>query len=129
MECYSGTMFLVRTLRLTFNFLTNSNQTTNRPGAIDPAFTSRIHLFLEYKKLTPSSRPQVWDSFFDKLEREQRKLLPGVRRLNIPSSTQNFAKNDPMMLELNLNGREIRNSKFLHPSLDCARYVKAMYGS
>ncbi|KAH6693385.1 P-loop containing nucleoside triphosphate hydrolase protein [Leptodontidium sp. MPI-SDFR-AT-0119] len=104
MEYYSGTMFL----------------TTNRPGAIDPAFTSRIHLFLGYKTLTPSSRPQVWDGFFNKLEREQRKLRPGVRRLNIPSSTQNFAKNDPMMLGLNLNGREIRN--ILQSAINLARY-------
>ncbi|KAH8764730.1 P-loop containing nucleoside triphosphate hydrolase protein [Hyaloscypha finlandica] len=103
-EYYSGTMFLK----------------TNRPGVIDPAFTSRIHLFLGYKNLNPSSRPQVWDGFFNKLEREQRKLRPGVRRLNIPSSTQNFAKNDPMMLELNLNGREIRN--ILQSAINLARY-------
>jgi len=86
-------------------------KTTNRPGAIDPAFTSRIHLFLGYKALTDESRPQVWDGFFNKLEREQRKLPEGARRLVVPSTTQNFAKSDPMMVSLKLNGREIRNSE------------------
>lgn len=39
--------------------------TTNRGGAIDDAFQSRIHLRLTYGNLTTESRRVIWKNFLD----------------------------------------------------------------
>jgi AAA+ superfamily predicted ATPase len=72
--------------------------TTNRPGDIDEAFRSRIHVSIGLKALNTEERRQVWAVFIkemDLLDREKRTLLQYV--------TDNFDADK-------LNGRQIRNS-------------------
>jgi SpoVK/Ycf46/Vps4 family AAA+-type ATPase len=37
--------------------------TTNRPGTLDPALQSRIHLTINYPALDPASRLTIWRNF------------------------------------------------------------------
>lgn len=72
--------------------------TTNRPGDIDEAFQSRIHVSIGLKALNAEERRQVWAVFIkemDLTDKEKRALLEHV--------TQNFDAD-------RLNGRQIRNA-------------------
>lgn len=72
--------------------------TTNRPGDIDEAFVSRIHVTVGLNSLSQAEQPQIWTIFIRDLDistDEKSELLKYV--------TKNFA-ND------NLNGRQIRNT-------------------
>ncbi|KAI1110388.1 P-loop containing nucleoside triphosphate hydrolase protein [Nemania sp. NC0429] len=78
LEYYQGTMFL----------------TTNRINSIDPAFQSRIDLFLPYHDLSPKARREVWCNFIERAGKEK------------------FDLTDPSLDKLSqvpLNGREIKN--------------------
>ena len=71
--------------------------TTNRPGDIDEAFVSRIHLTIELGQPSPSDRGHIWRIFIKELEmpeKDQQKLL---------NAMTNFESD-------NLNGRQIRNA-------------------
>ncbi|CAG8973280.1 hypothetical protein HYALB_00000042 [Hymenoscyphus albidus] len=71
--------------------------TTNRPGTIDEAFESRVHLSIEYPKLNSALRTKLWLQFLKNLE-------PQVD-FNIADVIDNLDK-----LKLHgLNGRQIRN--------------------
>jgi AAA+ superfamily predicted ATPase len=81
LEYYEGILFL----------------TTNRVGAFDRAFKSRIHLAIKYHALSPASRAELWEFFINKtypeshfewLDDECRDSLGGMK----------------------LNGREIKNA-------------------
>ena len=77
LEYYSGILFL----------------TTNRVDNIDVAFQSRIHISMEYKPLSTSSRRHVWANF-------------------IAASTQahSFSEEDlDRLAGFDMNGREIKN--------------------
>jgi AAA+ superfamily predicted ATPase len=72
--------------------------TTNRPGDIDEAFQSRIHISMGLKALNVEERRQVWAVFIRDLslsDKEKRSLLEYV--------TQQFDADK-------LNGRQIRNA-------------------
>jgi AAA+ superfamily predicted ATPase len=72
--------------------------TTNRPGDIDEAFQSRIHVSIGLRALDTEERRQVWAVFIremDLSEKEKRALLEYV--------TDNFDADK-------LNGRQIRNA-------------------
>jgi AAA+ superfamily predicted ATPase len=72
--------------------------TTNRPGDIDEAFQSRIHVSIGLKALNVEERRQVWAVFIRDMalsDKEKRALLEYV--------TQNFDEDK-------LNGRQIRNA-------------------
>jgi AAA+ superfamily predicted ATPase len=72
--------------------------TTNRPGDIDEAFQSRIHVSIGLKALNLEERRQVWAVFIKDMllsDKEKRALLEYV--------TQNFDGDK-------LNGRQIRNA-------------------
>jgi SpoVK/Ycf46/Vps4 family AAA+-type ATPase len=75
LEYYEGILFL----------------TTNRPDNIDPAIRSRIHLTMQYKGLTASSRRKVWCNF----------LKPGLHSL----SDDDFDG----LVAIEMNGRQIKN--------------------
>ncbi|KAH8586747.1 hypothetical protein B0O99DRAFT_700889 [Bisporella sp. PMI_857] len=55
MEYYRGILFL----------------TTNRVGYFDPAFFSRIHVYIGYKPVDLEGRKRIWLQFFQKLELER----------------------------------------------------------
>ncbi|KAF4472976.1 Fidgetin 1 [Fusarium albosuccineum] len=65
--------------------------TTNRTASIDPAFQSRVDLFLPYKDLTVPARKQVWQNF--------------IIRAGGDVSPEQLDK----LAEIQLNGREIKN--------------------
>ena len=86
LEYYQGLLFL----------------TTNRVGTFDDAFVSRIHVVIHYPDFTNKQRGQIWDIFFNKLEREK-------GNINFTQRTIEYAKESKEMESLGWNGREIRN--------------------
>lgn len=76
--------------------------TTNRVGAFDDAFISRIHISLYYPDFTEEDRKQVWKTFFDKLEDERGDIM------RVPIGTKDYTEGQEVRA-LKWNGREIRN--------------------
>ncbi|KAK7533365.1 P-loop containing nucleoside triphosphate hydrolase protein [Phyllosticta citribraziliensis] len=71
--------------------------TTNRIGAFDDAFESRIHFSLYYPDLNADSRKQLWSSFLKRLKREAQ-LEVRIDAAEIDELAQH-----------DLNGRQIKN--------------------
>ena len=72
--------------------------TTNRPGDIDEAFVSRLHVSLELNSPGKEERAKLWRIFIKDLdmpEKDQRALMD--------FATKRFDED-------NLNGRQIRNT-------------------
>lgn len=91
LEYYRGVLFL----------------TTNRVESFDPAFTSRIHVALHYRRLTDSDRARIWANNFDRLERDSQGkvyVTHSARDFVLDGEGENEAKG------LHWNGREIRNA-------------------
>ncbi|KAI0902654.1 P-loop containing nucleoside triphosphate hydrolase protein [Ustulina deusta] len=78
LEYYQGTMFL----------------TTNRIASIDPAFQSRIDLFLPYHDLSSEARREVWCNFIERA---------GQDKFDVTNESLH------KLSQLSLNGREIKN--------------------
>jgi hypothetical protein len=87
LENYDGMLFL----------------TTNRVGAFDDAFISRVHIQLYYPEFTDKDREMVWKTFTDKLQRERGDSI----RLNIDA--KEYIRGAEMRA-VKWNGREIRNA-------------------
>ncbi|KAL8795190.1 MAG: hypothetical protein Q9195_002345 [Heterodermia aff. obscurata] len=87
LEYYQGLLFL----------------TTNRVGTFDDAFVSRIHVAIHYPDFTNEKRCQIWDIFFNKLEREK-------ENIKFTQRTVDYAKESKEIQSLKWNGREIRNA-------------------
>ena len=88
LEYYRGLLFL----------------TTNRVNTFDEAFKSRIHVSLYYKKLGNEERLKIWANSFKRLEEA------GV---HVTGTAKQYAFTDPDVLNLELNGREIRNGRVI----------------
>ncbi|EHK97884.1 hypothetical protein M7I_6382 [Glarea lozoyensis 74030] len=87
LEFYDGILFL----------------TTNRVGAFDDAFISRIHVKLYYPEFTDSERQRVWQTFIDKLARDR------GQSIRVSIDAKEFIRGKAMR-EVRWNGREIRNA-------------------
>ncbi|KAK7413764.1 hypothetical protein QQX98_007331 [Neonectria punicea] len=87
LENYDGILFL----------------TTNRVGAFDDAFISRVHVQMYYPDFTDDQRQQVWKTFINKLAREKSESM----RLNIDA--KEYIRGAEMRA-VKWNGREIRNA-------------------
>ncbi|CAD6593811.1 MAG: hypothetical protein ASARMPREDX12_007682 [Alectoria sarmentosa] len=87
LEYYQGLLFL----------------TTNRVGTFDDAFVSRIHVVIHYPDFTNDQRGQIWNIFFNKLERER-------ENIKFTQRTVDYARESKEMQNLGWNGREIRNA-------------------
>lgn len=72
--------------------------TTNRPGDIDEAFVSRIHITLGLNSLTREEQRKIWTIFIKDLD-----LSDAEKRALLYYVTENFGAD-------NLNGRQIRNT-------------------
>ena len=83
--------------------------TTNRVGAFDDAFVSRIHVKLHYPALSDSDRLRIWTNFIEKLEAER------GDKMRVMRETRKYIESNEIK-RLCLNGREIRNSKYLRLS-------------
>ena len=86
LEYYQGLLFL----------------TSNRVGTFDDAFVSRIHVVIHYPDFTNEKRSQIWEIFFNKLEREK-------ENIKFTQRTVDYAKESKEVQSLGWNGREIRN--------------------
>jgi hypothetical protein len=88
--------------------------TTNRIGTFDDAFISRIHLVLHYQGLHEKGREDIWRSCFNLLELER------GDKITIFQSARDYAMRSKEVVELNFNGRDIKNGlyPFLLPVLD-----------
>jgi AAA+ superfamily predicted ATPase len=82
LEYFSGILFL----------------TTNRVGAFDEAFRSRIHMAISYNTLTQESRRQIWRNFL----------------LHIMPDADVYLDE---LAALDINGRNIRNLVFMAAGL------------
>ena len=99
LEYYQGLLFL----------------TTNRVGTFDDAFVSRIHVVIHYPDFTTEQRGQIWDIFFNKLEREK-------ENIKFTQRTVDYAKESKEMQSLGWNGREIRNGNYAPLILPVHKY-------
>jgi hypothetical protein len=88
MEYYRGILFL----------------TTNRVGHFDPAFFSRIHVYIGYPPLGHNGRKRIWLQFFQKLEAER------GDEITIKSAAKRYILSDDVLNDIEWNGREIRNA-------------------
>lgn len=88
LEYYRGVLFL----------------TTNRVQSFDPAFTSRIHVALHYRRLTDEDRHRIWANNFDRLERDS------VGKVVVSHSAHDYVFDAREVSTLRWNGREIRNA-------------------
>ncbi|ROW07796.1 hypothetical protein VMCG_03584 [Cytospora schulzeri] len=91
LEYYRGVLFL----------------TTNRVESFDPAFTSRIHVALHYKRLSDQDRARIWANNFDRLERDSQ------GKVYVTHGARDYAcdgEGDNDVNKLRWNGREIRNA-------------------
>ncbi|ATZ58271.1 CND8 [Botrytis cinerea B05.10] len=88
MEYYRGILFL----------------TTNRVGHFDPAFFSRIHVYIGYRPLDSEGRKRIWLQFFTKLGLER------GHEITIKSAAKRYILSDDVLKDIEWNGREIRNA-------------------
>lgn len=79
--------------------------TTNRVGQIDDAFISRVHVAIEYKRLSGAYTRKIWEGFFRKLAKDR------AGKIQVDSSAKKWVlekfENDG---NNSLNGRDIRNA-------------------
>lgn len=131
-EYYPGLLFLVRG-RVTIFFIGISltTQTTNRPGRLDEAVRSRIHIAVKYEKPDAKQQSQMWTNLINRLEADQ-KLGDSSIKDNDPKSSsvtiqlsskaktlvgwidaEDPNKDDlqPPVPAFDMNGRDIRNGK------------------
>lgn len=81
LEYYQGCMFL----------------TTNRVATFDLAFKSRIDLIIDYPKLTPSAKKQIWQTFVKPSE-------------EFPKNESSITEEEmDVLAKIDINGREIKN--------------------
>jgi hypothetical protein len=90
--------------------------TSNLPAWLDDAVVSRFHLIIEYDYLTQKQREKIWFNFVEKSKREEtaRRAAQGegatFPRLEIADDFLVYVSKSPMVMDLELNGREIRNA-------------------
>lgn len=89
LEFYEGILFL----------------TTNRVGAFDDAFISRVHIKLYYPDFSETERQRVWDTFVKKLAKERGDYM------RVTIGAQEYIREGRQLREVSYNGREIRNGK------------------
>ncbi|KAK1831939.1 aaa family atpase protein [Podospora conica] len=94
LEYYSGILFL----------------TTNRVGAIDDAFRSRLHLTLYYPKLTGGQTRKIWKNNLERLTEINESRKVNNQQLLDFSKSKIMRWVDKNWDTLQWNGRQIRNA-------------------
>lgn len=87
LEAFEGEVFLI----------------TDRVGAFDDAFNSRIHVKLYFPALLDMDRQKIWTASINRLSKERQK------EIRVTLGAKEFIKG-PKIKSLDLNGREIRNA-------------------
>lgn len=88
--------------------------TTNRPGQIDDAFVSRIHVAIRYKPFGPKDRQEIWRGFFKKLVDEKK------GQIRVAQEAKNWVLKNAEENQKQMNGRDIRNA--LQTAITLAEY-------
>ena len=96
--------------------------TTNRIGQIDDAFLSRVSLVIGYDELNDTSRAQIWNGFFTKLETDMKQQREKGKQpiIEIDRYAEKYILHDEEVKKLRWNGREIRNA--LQTAITLATY-------
>lgn len=89
--------------------------TTNEPGRIDDAVSSRIHLAIEYHSLDKDKRRKVWLKHINQMKQQQDAPTwpKDVPKVIVDEGTQHFIVSEegvPEIESLNMSGRDIRNA-------------------
>ena len=89
--------------------------TTNTPGRIDDAVSSRIHLAIEYHSLDKDKRQQIWLKHINQMQQQQDSPSwpEEVPKVTVDSGTQHFITSEtgvPDIEDLEMSGRDIRNA-------------------
>lgn len=89
--------------------------TTNEPGRIDDAVSSRIHLAIEYRSLDKHKRQQIWLKHINQMQQQQDapSWPKEVPRVTVDEITQNFITSETGVKNiesLKMSGRDIRNA-------------------
>ncbi|KAG6355451.1 hypothetical protein INS49_003413 [Diaporthe citri] len=94
LEYYSGILFL----------------TTNRVGTLDPAFRSRIHVTLYYRKLNRKRAIMIWKTNIRRLHKpNEDRAEQGLKTVEFDEkSIVKYAEKH--LADLKWNGRQIRNA-------------------
>lgn len=94
LEYYSGILFL----------------TTNRVGTLDPAFRSRIHVTLYYRKLNRKRALMIWKTNLKRLHKlNEDRIQQGLKPIEFDEkSIVRYAEKN--LADLKWNGRQIRNA-------------------
>lgn len=94
LEYYSGILFL----------------TTNRVGTLDPAFRSRIHVTLYYRKLNRKRALMIWKTNLRRLHKlNDDRFQQGLQKVEFDEkSIVRYAEKH--LADLKWNGRQIRNA-------------------
>lgn len=109
LEYYSGILFL----------------TTNRPGVIDEAFLSRIHMAFYYYAIDLSSTRMMWNNIIDRIERDNKNSSTEVAITFKRDQLLRFAEKDFQRRERSgkpWNGRQIRNT--FNTAIGLGRYQR-----
>lgn len=91
LEYYTGILFL----------------TTNKVGAFDPAFKSRIHMHLYYPPLGEKQTLSIWKMNLERTLERKKTLIVDEKEI-MDYALSHFHKTSP--LKANWNGRQIRNA-------------------
>lgn len=109
MEYYSGILFL----------------TTNRPGVIDEAFLSRIHMAFRYPAIDLVSTRKMWSNILDRIERDNNSSSTQLTVTFNRDQLLKFADRDfqrRQRLGKPWNGRQIRNA--FNTAIGLGRYQR-----
>lgn len=87
------------------------NRILNPHSTFDEAFKSRIHVALEYKRLTDEYRRLIWKTNMDKMVSD---------RIKVTETAREHVYADKDVLGLEWNGREIRNGDSPSPPSHCS---------
>ncbi|PVH99194.1 hypothetical protein DM02DRAFT_529556, partial [Periconia macrospinosa] len=120
LEYYSGILFL----------------TSNRVGSIDPAFKSRIHMALRYKKIDLKATREIWDNILNGIQNDNNSPRVKVkidydREDLISWAEEHYERMEEEDLPT-WNGRQIRNafqSAIALASHDRLENIRKQHGS
>lgn len=73
------------------------------PTTLDEAFVSRIHLSVNYKRLTQFDRKRIWNNVFDRIETE--------KNIRVDKYDRDYLFESREIQVMGWGGRDIENGK------------------
>ena len=102
--------------------------TTSKPGRLNDAVSSRVHLAIEYRRLDKEKRQRIWRTHIQQLLQQQDKPSwpENIPKIVIDQTTQHLVENDtgmPQIKHMFVSERDIKNA--FHTAVKLARYEAA----